>query len=296
MSTVALVEVFRGDSQGLPSVNDFFKQLESAAALGRWDNDLEKIRVLHLKVKGSAALFVNTHPDICKSETTYETIKSLMIERFTPKELDRFYYIELQTAVQGKNETPEQFADRVCKLGSRTIRITSDAREQKILNDELERRLESVFSAGLRGVVGEQVRFRMPKTMEEAVKLAVMVASAVRANHGGSSSDSKPVFSVNKSSPTCYRCNKQGHRSENCYARANTNNYRVNHSSNYSPNNGNNNNNKNNYYRVNNSGNVNKNNGNGNPGNFNNKINSGNNRPENMNKLEARKEIKCFRC
>jgi hypothetical protein len=49
---------------------------------------------------------------------------------------------------------------------------------QIILNEEAERRLVAAYINGLRGTVGQQVKFRMPATMDEAVWLAATIENA----------------------------------------------------------------------------------------------------------------------
>lgn len=63
---------------------------------------------------------------------------------------------------------------------SKTIRQVADTREQKIIEEEAERRLLAAYINGLHSVVGQQVRYRLPNTMQEAVQIANTVASADR--------------------------------------------------------------------------------------------------------------------
>jgi hypothetical protein len=67
---------------------------------------------------------------------------------------------------------------------------------QRILNEEAERRLVAAYINGLAGLVGQQVRFRMPSTLEEAVDVAVTVSNAERMR----TQDTKRVFSTKRDS------------------------------------------------------------------------------------------------
>jgi hypothetical protein len=57
----------------------------------------------------------------------------------------------------------------------RTIRRVADEGTQRVTNEEAERRLLAANIHGLKGVVGQQVQFQMPGTMEQAIKLAVTI-------------------------------------------------------------------------------------------------------------------------
>jgi hypothetical protein len=51
----------------------------------------------------------------------------------------------------------------------------NDEETQHIINEEAERRLLAAYAHGLRGIVGQQVQFQMPSTMEQALRLSVTV-------------------------------------------------------------------------------------------------------------------------
>lgn len=208
LTTASLIDAWRGD--GPVSVNEFFDNIEGAAQVGNW-NDKDKVTILKLKLKGSAALFLNSNAELKKDGITFKELRDAFQERFRVKQLDQFHYVALQNATQHKNETPEAFADRCRRLSAKTIRQVVDPDQQKIINEEAERRMLAAYTNGLYGTVGQHVRLRMPATMAEAIQMAV-TAAAVEANK-------RPPYqnkNVLLTQLTCFKCNRAGHIAKDC--------------------------------------------------------------------------------
>ena len=101
----------------------------------------------------------------------------------------------------------------------RTVRRVNDEATQRIINEEAERRLVAAYINGLGGIVGQQLRFRMLSSLEEAVQVAITISIAKRTKQP----DTKRVFSAKRDggSPAfeCYNCGKRGHYTRDCRSR-----------------------------------------------------------------------------
>lgn len=207
-----LIEPWSGE--GPVSVTEFFNKVDRAAKSGNW-TDTDKVTVAVLKLTGVAALFLNSTEEALREDIPYLRFREIFIERFKVKHLDQFHYSALQNAVQYKNETPSQFADRCRRLCARTIRQVSDPEQQRIINEEGERRMLAAYINGLSGTVGTQVRYRMPSTLTEALQIATTVQEvdtmeARKTQVKFSNNGNNKIFAV------CFNCNKVGHVARDC--------------------------------------------------------------------------------
>lgn len=220
LNAAALIEAWRGDSTAGTTVSEFFETLEAAASLGGW-TDKDCVGILRLKLKGSALLFLKGKPELNAPGVKFEDIKKALLIRFAEKHPDQFFYTRLQSAEQEKGETPELFADRCRQLCRATVRRSEIPAEQRIIQEEADRRLLAAYVSGLRGVVGQQLRYALPKTMDSAVQLATQVYHAEFARNRVESAqpprDSKRVFFTStRRDVICFKCQRPGHTSPQC--------------------------------------------------------------------------------
>jgi hypothetical protein len=208
---VTEIPVWTGETKG-KTVNEFFAQIESLAKVSGWTSE-DKALIVKAKLQGLALQFLNGRAELGQDSCSYDNIKQALLDRFSDKLPDQYYYTRLQDAAQERDESAEEFGDRCRKLCQRTIRKVQDEQVQRIVNEEAERRLLAAYIHGLRGVVGQQVQYQMPVTMDQAVKLAVTVENAER--HKNLAGGARKIF-ANKEAPACYRCGQSGHYARGC--------------------------------------------------------------------------------
>jgi hypothetical protein len=159
-------------------------------------------------LQGFALQFLKGREELGRDECPYEVLRQALIERFSDKLPDQCYYTRLQDAVQGKDESAEEFGGRCRKLCLRTIRKVNDEETQHIINEEEERRLLAAYVHGLRGIVGNK-----SNTMEQAVRSAVTVQNVEK--HRQLTERAKKIFAARKE-VECYRCRKLGQYARDC--------------------------------------------------------------------------------
>jgi len=201
------------------TVHEFFLQIESLAKVSGWTNEDEAV-IVKAKLQGLALQFLSGRVELVRDGCSYETLKHALVDRFSDKLPDQYYYTTLQEAAQGRDESAEEFGDRCRKLCQRTIRKVQDE-VQKIINEEAECRLITAYIHGLKGIVGQQVQFQMATSMRQVVKLAVTVENVEKHRVGGS----RKVF-ANRKEIECYRCNELGHYARDCQQQQSSRNQR----------------------------------------------------------------------
>jgi hypothetical protein len=123
-------------------------------------------------------LYYNGCPELHAAGVTWEQFKDAFYQRFRDAHSDQFHFMQLQTARQRKGESPRDFADRCRSLANKVICKVDDPVAQRIHRENADRMMLASFVAGLKGVVGTQVRYAAPKDIQRAISLALSVEEA----------------------------------------------------------------------------------------------------------------------
>jgi len=176
LSLVALVPKWSGLDSAVP-IEEFFASIEGAAQIGNWE-EADQIRIAVLKLTEAARLFYNGCPELHVKDVTWKTFKGVFSQRFRDTHTDQHNFMQLQTARQKKNESPQQFADRCRALAQKVMCKTGDPVAQRIHRENAERMLLASFVAGLAGAPGKQVRYASPRDIQTALSIALAVQEA----------------------------------------------------------------------------------------------------------------------
>ena len=176
LSLISLVPKWCGSDTGIP-LEEFISSIEGAARVGLWE-DTDQLQVAILRLSDTAKQFYNGCLELHAKDVTWQKFKEVFRHRFRDTHTDQYHFMRLQTARQGRNESPQQFADRCRALSQKVVCKVDDPAVQKAHNENADRMLLASFVAGLTGVPGRQVRFASPQTLEQALKIALAVHEA----------------------------------------------------------------------------------------------------------------------
>jgi hypothetical protein len=124
LSSVSLVPKWSGLDSAVP-FEEFFASIEGAAQIGKWEEP-DQFRITVLKLTHAARLVHNGCPKLHEKDVTWQTFKSVFSQRCKGTHTDQYHFMQLQTARQMQNESPQQFSDRCRALSQKIMCKTSD--------------------------------------------------------------------------------------------------------------------------------------------------------------------------
>jgi hypothetical protein len=207
LSLVSFIPKWTGTDKSL-QVNEFFQTVESTANIGNW-SEKDKIQITILRLADTAKAFYSGCLELHAPDITWEKFKAQFLKRFRDVRNDQFHFLQLQTARQKYNEKPQEFADRCRSLAQKTVEKVDDPVLQKCHYDQAERMMLAAFISGLIGNPGQQVRFKMPQTLEEALQIAITVYEA-------EIQEKRNETFYSGSVPKCSYCKRTGHTLQEC--------------------------------------------------------------------------------
>lgn len=190
----------------------FFDNIDSIGELSNW-SEAQKVQIIKLKLAGPALQFFKTD-ELCKSANSSLEIRNSFTKRFGDSLPNHYYFEELASIRQVKNESIEQFSDRVKRISDKTVRTNANEEVNKILREEADRRAMEAFLRGLHGEVGKQTRVKFPQSFREAVGTAIAINNLERRPFR-EEENPRRVYQV-ASQRTCFNCGRPGHVARDC--------------------------------------------------------------------------------
>jgi hypothetical protein len=178
LSLLSIIPKWSG-AESSNSLEEFISTLEASARIGRWDAK-DTLEIATLKLEGSARVFYQGCTQLHTREALWDTFKKAFRKRYKDVHTDQFHYARLQMARQGRNEIPQEFADRCRKLAQRITGQSDDPVVQGVHRENAERMLLASYISGLIAQPGKQVRYANPVSMDQAIRIAVSVDKAKR--------------------------------------------------------------------------------------------------------------------
>ena len=156
-----LPDLFTGEGD----FSEWIHHFESVADVNGWDDDVTKLRWMHVRLIGKARVALTR----CKAES-YKQAREALQECFEPATKKELYKRSFQSRVKELTESWGNFADNFCVLAEKAYpELQEDLRDFIALNCYLEQLRDPRISF--------EVRKRHPKTISEAVTVTLEVES-----------------------------------------------------------------------------------------------------------------------
>jgi hypothetical protein len=176
MSFISLILKRSGAETGIP-LEQFLSVVESSARIGLWE-DGDKLQIAALRLTDVARQFYNGCVELHSPGATWQKFKDILRRSFRDNHTDQYNFMKLHTARQGRNESPQESADRCRALSQKIVCKVDDHASQRIHNENAERMILASFVAGLAGQAGRQTRFSNLQSLGQVLKIAITFQEA----------------------------------------------------------------------------------------------------------------------
>ena len=105
-----------GEAKG-KKVHVFFSQIKTLEKVSGCSNEYKAL-IVKAKLQGFALQFLSGREELVRDGCSYENLKQALVDRFSDKLPDQYYYTTLQDAAQGRKGSAEEFGDRCKKLSA----------------------------------------------------------------------------------------------------------------------------------------------------------------------------------
>lgn len=212
LQAVSLIAPFAGKSH--ENVESFLQNICDVGRLCQWPDGF-LVNVVKLKLAGDARTFVESVSSL-RDASHFEVLAQGLRQRFMDKRGASYYRDQLFTMRQKSGEGYDAYADRIRAVSCKTYKLTGDAVRDEVLLEEAEARAVDVFVRGIDPQIGGEVKVSFPRTLHEAVRLAMLREEAKRFVAAPTRNrEQKQVFTQEVK---CGRCKRNGHRADECLA------------------------------------------------------------------------------
>ena len=150
------------DGSGTTEWPDYIIHFEQCADWNQWNN-LQKAQMLSIHLKGEAQKLLSNLTGAQRND--YEKVKSILTDRYDPKEKEVTYRFQFRNSRREKGVTVSDFGYNLRKLSQKAY--------PDLTLDQLEVHVIEQFINGLgHGELQKHVQFRHPRTLNEAIGLA----------------------------------------------------------------------------------------------------------------------------
>ena len=110
VSFVTWIQEWMSGAKG-KAVHNYLSQIETLSKVNGWMDEGFMTAIL----QGLALEFLSGQ-ELVRDGCSYENLKRALVDRFSDKLPDQYYYTRSQHAAQGRDESAEEFGDQVCVI------------------------------------------------------------------------------------------------------------------------------------------------------------------------------------
>ena len=208
---VETIPIFNGTAK--EDVFSFCYFVEHAAQMAQWSVS-DTLAACKQRLANEARIFMISD-ETAKNATTYNAFKKILVNRFKPKNTERFYREQLSNIKKKDSESIEEFSDRIKSINVKTYELTENADKNEIIKKEADNRALDSFLNGLSGDIAEKTKISDPKTLTQAVQTAVRIHEVLKSATEKEELEPKSILAI-QGPEKCARCQKFGHNAANC--------------------------------------------------------------------------------
>ncbi|KAF6205703.1 hypothetical protein GE061_019876 [Apolygus lucorum] len=168
-----LIKAWGGGPQDIP-VEEYLGRIRTVGRTGNWTPE-DHANICRLKLTGAAAAFLEGHATLSREDATFEDQVAGLTARFSDPHMWEVREEELRSCSQKSNESIQEYADRVTRIGKKATRPGENEAETAWLRREGEKQTLRAFVRGLQGKVASMVALEEPRDMATALTRALSI-------------------------------------------------------------------------------------------------------------------------